>query len=70
MDHDIAIARVKLKALLAKDPNNFKLAGYLLSLQNRLISTRRLLMDRERRAKLRKSRRVARETSPSQTAPI
>ena len=45
MEHDIAIARYKLKSLLEKDPGNIRLVAYLISLQDRLVRTRCLVLD-------------------------
>jgi len=69
LDHDVALTRATLKALLARDPHNIKLITYSLSLLNRLIRTRQLLIDRETRAKRRRTGRATRESSPSQMAP-
>ncbi len=51
IDHDIALARATLKDLLARDPHNVKLITYSLSLLNRLIRSRQLLIDRESHTK-------------------
>ncbi len=70
LDHDVALTRATLKSLLARDPHNIKLITYSLSLLNRLIRTRQLLIDRETRAKRRPTGRATRESSPSQIATI
>ncbi len=56
LDHDIALTRATLKRLFAKDPYNLKLITYTMSLQERFLRTRRRFIERDRRAKLRRSR--------------
>ncbi len=53
---------------LGLDPHNIKLITYSLSLLNRLIRTRQLLIDRETRAKRGQTGRATRGSSPSQIA--
>ena len=66
LDHDLAIARYKLRALLRKDPENFKLIGYLISLQNRLVRTKRLFQDHRRAVSRSRSVRTRQKTNHSQ----
>ncbi len=66
LDHNIALTRCTLRRLFAKDPDNIKLITYTMSLQERLLRTRRRFIDRDRLAKSRRSR-ISRLDFPSDT---